>query len=353
MRHRGMVATLLELDADRCSTAVYAAPAPRVIAWEDLFKAFLDVPDLIDEAADEPLPGYGPITDEHAQRVASALGRSVHARLHDACMRSTQNARDVGLLLVQLASGEAAYETRLAALRDAAAAGDASGAAAVYHALLADVERLEPALEGLGLLPVEQRRIGSLGLRGADLARRVAMLLAASVMVLRRMSTGPGQAGMKRIATNRTSLRRYGTAHWLGQQPLRSLPDEAEQQVVAGEIAEIGWVERPDIPYSYVRLTDGAELRVHRRDIKLNGTVPGALIWIRGKVEVDGSGEKILVAHFEGPGSHAPVFWEDWLADEVRPAYDLYPRVIDANWELPPLGVQYCAGDLLSRLQED
>lgn len=346
-----MAATLVELEADRASTYVYAAPVGRTLAWQELFSRFEAIPLLIDEGAETPLPGYGPISDDHAARVASAVGRAVHARLHDAYMRPAGTAVAAGEALMRLASGEVSYEAALGALHEAALQGDAEAAAAVFENLLAAVGTWESQIEGVGLLPVQQRRIGNLGLRSTDLSRRLALLLAGCVLIMRRMSTGPGEAGMRRIAANRTTLRRYDTAQWQGLEPLHSRP-EGDNQVVTGEIASIGWVDRPEIPYSYVRLTDGAELRVHRRDIKLNGTVPGALIWVRGKVELDESGHKILVAHFEGPGNHAGDVWEDWLADETRPAYDLYPRVIDANWEFPPLRVQYSTGDLLSRLQE-
>ncbi len=351
MFHRGIAATVLELNADRESTAVYAAPSGRSLPWGELFTQFSRIPDLIDESVSEPLPGYGPISDEHAQRVASAVGRSVHARLHDAWMRPGGAPVDQGRLLMRLAAGEAAYEERLSGLREAALAGDSRAAATVFLALIDDVEALDQAIEGAGLLSVEERRIGNLGLRCSDLSRRSAMLAAATVLVMRRMSTGPGEAGMRRIAGNRTTLRRYDTAQWRGNLPLNVLPEE-EDQVVAGEIAATGWVERTSIPYSFLRLTDGAELRIHRKDIKQNGIVQGALIWIRGKIEIDESGDKVLIAHFEGPGNHAGAFWEDWLADEAREAYDLYPRVIDANWEFPALGVQYSAGDFISRLKE-
>ncbi|MCT0248122.1 hypothetical protein [Synechococcus sp. CS-205] len=351
MLHRGIAATVLQLSADKESTAVYAADPGRIIAWGELFSQFPRVPDVIDEGATEPLPGYGAITDEEAERVASALGRSAHARLHDAVMRPGATPVNPGRLLMLLGTAEASYDARLHDLRETARAGDLPAATAIFLELVHDVEKLDPVLEGAGLLPVADRRMGNLGLRCSDLARRHAMLLAGTVLVMRRLSTGPGEAGMRRIAGNRTTLRRYDTAQWQGGLPLSALP-EGEDQVVVGEIAEMGWVDRPLIPYSFLRLTDGSELRIHRRDIKQSGTVPGALVWIRGKVELDDNGEKVLVAHFEGPGSHADTVWEDWLADEARHAYDLYPRVIDGNWEFPSIGVQYSAGDLISRLQE-
>lgn len=347
--HKGIVSDRLELMAGRFISAAYAATSDDTIDWSPLFNEFNRVPTVVDERREDSLPGYGALDDGTALSVASSVSCGVHARLNHAFMHATGPEIDVGQRLSELGVIEAEYNRRLDALRTASLNQEGAQAESIYQDMIADVDTLDDLLLGVGLLRVADRRIGNLGLRCSDLARHFSMLIAGAIQVMRRLSTGPGAAGMKRIASNRQILRRYDTAQWEATVPLAGL-EEGSNQVVMGEIRETGWISRPDTPYSFLRLTDGAELRIHRRDIKQNGVIPGSITWVRGKVEVNSEGNKVLIAHFEGPGTHASSIWEDWLADEVRAAYDLYPRVIDANWEFPSLGVRYSGGDLISRV---
>jgi hypothetical protein len=53
---------------------------------------------------------------------------------------------------------------------------------------------------------------------------------------------------------------------------------------------------------------------------------------------------------FEGPGTHQKAIWEDWLAVLTRPAYDLYPETLDADWSLTTADGRIPPGDLMARL---
>jgi hypothetical protein len=81
------------------------------------------------------------------------------------------------------------------------------------------------------------------------------------------------------------------------------------------------------------------------------GIAAGRELWVRGKVEEE-DGTPVLVAEFEGPGTHAGAVWEDWTADEVRDSYDLWPLVVDMVAELPAPGRRGGAADLLARIAE-
>lgn len=347
--HRGIASDYFELLVSRKASEAFTADPDNIIDWQDINEQLRRVPEIVDESAEDPVPGYGALTDEQAYIVASIAAKSVHARLHYSANCAIEAENDIATSIFKVSACETSYADMLTKLHHAALEADHQQAIDLFYGWLDEIVVAEAAIKSVRLLRATDRKVANIGFRSADIVRRYAMLTAGIIQVVRRLSTSRGASGMKRIAENREQIRRYEIAQWLGGQSLADL-DLGENQVVMGEVAEMGWVNRPEIPYSFVRLSDGAELRIHRKDIKQSGVIPGSHIWVRGKVELAANDEKILVAHFEGPGSHASEYWEDWLADEVRNAYDLYPKVVDANWELPVNNLRYAAGDLISRV---
>jgi len=322
----------------------------------EIFDALTEAPDVADETPATSDDAYAqPLTDEpariYAGRIAlllAVLGQR-HFRLDPA--PSGMGIDDV--LFTELSIAEANYLTFLAELRDAARASDREAAADTFRTVLTwSQTTLMDLCERIGRLSDPLRGTGHLGLRVSELTRNAAMLAAGSLEVCRRCTTGPAAAGLRRLAENRDVLRRSQPNFWIARTDLPTDIEIGESVALVGLVESTGWSERPVKPYSFARLTNGLEVRVHHKDLKQNGITPRSHVWVNGKVEQfdDRIG---LVAHFEGPGTWASNMWEDWIANEIRIGFDRWPRVIEATAEFAHPLDQYGAHDGLSRIKAE
>jgi hypothetical protein len=221
----------------------------------------------------------------------------------------------------------------------------------VLHAVVEDGHGALAALcRSIGSLPAGERGHAARGLRVSRLARRSALLAAATLWLGWRVLSGLLRDGTTRIAANRPLLARSDPRLRMAARRLGRLA-EGERTAAVGRVVEVQWIERPDVPYSRATLAEADfEIRVHRRNMARLGVAPGGWLWARGKVEGGADGRPVLIAEFEGPGQHAGRVWEDWLADGVRAAYDLAPSVVFAEWELPGRDRPGAEADLRSRI---
>jgi hypothetical protein len=123
---------------------------------------------------------------------------------------------------------------------------------------------------------------------------------------------GPAASGLSRVPPNATTASLYGV------------------------IEETEWRELPEKPYAIARTSAGILLALPHKRFATRGVVPNMAFWAAGSVEQDFlDGEPALVIEAEGPGQHATSVFLDWIADEVRPAYDRFPGSLRLAAELP------------------
>jgi hypothetical protein len=287
------------------------------------------------------------VSDACARRMAIALATGLHAQFHRAFDAGGGAATPDGAAAL-LNTAERAYVTALAATRHAAQAGLPTIELRRLWAALSEpaTHPVSAVCAAVGALGPGDRAAGGLGLRASLLARRTAMLGAGVVDLHRRMLRPRLARGLAGIASRRATLWRarpevrVARSSLTGTRPL----DRVE---IVGRVRATGWVDRPEVPYSFARCDD-FEVRVHRRNLVAIGVGVGRHLWVRGKVETGGE-IPLVVAEFEGPGTHAGAIWEDWMADESRGAYDLWPQVIDLVGEFPRIGARGGMSDLAAR----
>lgn len=288
-----------------------------------------------DEPADHPL--------------AAMMGRAAAIALHTSCHAAYDAgdgaAAEAGALVM---AAERAHIEALARLRTAALAGAVTPALTeVWRGLTHPATHpLRAMCAAVGALDPGERARGALGVRASMAARRGAMLAAGCAHLHRRIATTRLRRGLPGIAGRRGTLWR-GRPRAHAARTHTSGVTEGDRVEYTGLVTATGWVDRPEVPYSYAT-TERCEVRVHRRDLLTTGVAVGAALWVRGKFEPD-DGAPVLVAEFEGPGTHAGAVWEDWLADQVRHTYDLYPLVIDMVAEFARLGVPGARAELAAR----
>lgn len=312
------------------------------------------IPDAVDEMPSpdqDSYPWEAPIDDDAALVLAAAPAIVVHLASQLAFRSGSDEPAAAGWdpgLAAAVAGAETEHLELLAEAWEAAETSDVELMRALYAHVLGSLVDLVELCAAVGALDADARRVAHLGLRTCAVARRRAMIAAALVQLLRRASTPRGAAGLRRITSGRGVATRHEPDLWTASTSIDGV-DEGDSTRFVGLVTETGWVDRPEIPYSFARTTGDVEVRVHHRDVQRSGLQTGSLLWVHGKVE-DLDGAPGIVAHFEGPGSHAGEVWEDFLADDVREAYDLYPNVVEAVWEFPVCTARNGAADLLGRI---
>ncbi len=323
---------------------------------DGIFDVLAEAPDVIDETAAASDDAYAqPLTDKQAKVYAGriALLLSVLGQRYFRLERVPSATDMDDALFTELSIAEANYLTYLHELRDAARTSDQEAAANTFRTVLTwSQTTLMDLCERIGRLSDPLRGIGHLGLRVSEVTRNAAMLAAGSLEVFRRCTTGPAASGLRRLAKSRDTLRRSQPNFWLARTDLPANIEIGESVALVGLVDSTGWSERPIKPYSFARLANGLEVRVHYKDLKQNGIAPRSYLWVNGKVEQFGD-QTGLVAHFEGPGTWASNVWEDWIADKIRVGFDRWPRVIEATAEFAHPLDQYGAHDGLSRINSE
>ena len=276
-----------------------------------------------------------------ALRLGRAFAQGIHVALHRAWLdgrRSKETSPRRGGIARLVANSERGYRNHLLASRSACRAERADRLSKLFEEVVDTAfDKLAPLTAHVACLSSEDLDKGALGMRVARLGRETAMLSGALVVLRARLSSNRTRGTTADIARSRKKLTRNeprlrAAARDLGQAAL------GDRVRVRGRIRETGWVPRPEKPYTRLHLEGTeTEIRPHYKNLTRLGVQAGMAVWAAGKVEsvLDG---KAVIVEFEGPGQHAMECWEDWLADEVRSAYDLYPEVLFMEWEYPPPG---------------
>jgi hypothetical protein len=291
--------------------------------------------------------------DALARMLARAVASAIHLGLatrYRAPGRGKATARALVAADRRCRAVERDYRRLLAAIQQRTVQGDGDG----LRAALEEIGRL--LSRNLAPLAVTVARLASstvpgaqrLTVRFAGLARRFAMLGAALVMLDWRLrQDGPAETATRRAARTRRQLARDlpSPAQWRAQ-VIR--PRSGQRVVLIGRVRRVAFYLRGQKPYSDVILTTGLTLRVPYKNVGRLGWRRDTSVWVRGKVKRAKGGVLVEVSR-QGPGTRDHVVWEDWLAVTARPAYDLYPETLDADWSLAAAGGRNPLGDVLSR----
>jgi hypothetical protein len=251
----------------------------------------------------------------------------------------------------KLADAERHYRRELARLRKNVADGRRAAVLDVLQnvadPLLRRLVDLAPSVSGSKSDAVDA---GRTAVRFGTLARRVAMLAAAAVLLDWRFRQGRAASGrMQHAARSRRVLVRKSKARALPRVRLDDLPD-GHTVVTTGRIDDLAFVKRPDKPFTRVVLKNGGgTIHVPFKNARRLGWQAGVAILVRAKIARK-DGQRVAEGMFEGPGTHQKAIWEDWLAVLTRPAYDLYPETLDADWSLTTADGRIPPGDLMARL---
>lgn len=287
-----------------------------------------------------------------ALRLARATAIGIHLR----CQGAFQDGREMrpqppGRPLIDgIARFDGSRTSRLRALRRTAMAGDfdvplglAAELTAEAHSEIAPLCKLAGRASGSG-----DPRSAEVALKASDIARRHAALVAGAILIdqrLRDRSKGKSTAGAARRASK---LRRTPLNPNAARRTLRP-SDKGKRLAVVAQLGQIEFIERPRKPYSGAVAGELGELRVPHKNMRRVGVAQGSWVVAIGKVKVDGR-DPLLEVEFEGPGQHSREFFEDWVFDIGRAAYDLYPGVLNMVWEFPDPKRRGGAADLYSRL---
>jgi hypothetical protein len=295
--------------------------------------------------------GAVPVAASHVypESLAMALARlaasAVHARVAIASRPSRQKSPKR-----KLADAERHYRRQLARLRVGVAAGRRT---AVLDVLEDSVDpflhRLIDLAPGVSGSKSGGPDIGKTAVRFGALARRVAMLAAAAVLLDWRFRQGRAAGGrVQDAARSRRELIRKPNVRTIPRIGLNELP-VGQTIVASGHIDQVAFVQRPDKPFTRVILKNsGGAVLVPFKNARRLGWQPGVAILVRAKV-AQKEGQRVAESMFEGPGTHQNTIWEDWLAVLTRPVYDLYPETLDADWSLTTADGRIPPGDLIAR----
>lgn len=293
--------------------------------------------------------------DPVSAHLAVSMARSTATCIHGACHRAFDGQAgalgdvDVATLLRQ---AEREHLAALGTTRQAAGAGELTPGLRDLWTRLCSPTGLTAyaACAAVGGLAPGARAEHAAGLRASLLARRTAMLGAGLANLHRRLMSPALRRGVMGIAGRRERLWRARPEVRLARRSMAGAAPLDRIELV-GRVRDTGWVDRPGIPYSFADCGE-FEIRVHRRNLAAVGVGVGRWLWARGKVESDGE-RPVLVTEMEGPGRHAGTVWEDWMADEVRGVYDLWPRVMDIAFEFPRIDRRGGVSDLAERTRQD
>jgi hypothetical protein len=188
----------------------------------------------------------------------------------------------------------------------------------------------------IGGQPDGTKRAHLAAIRVGALARRYAMLAAACLHLVFRLTNARKSSGLRQVAMNRERLRR-STSGWLAAQATFATAKVGTPARVIARTHSVSWVDEDDGYTSILISADAlAELRIPRLNAMRAGVAQGSWILAEGTIRESG-GQPFLEVGRVATAHHATEVWEDYLATQIRSAYDLHPRSLDLAWELPDL----------------
>lgn len=287
-----------------------------------------------------------PVVDEDevlSERTVTRLARlaavtvHAHASARYQAGRLAPMAEDPAFILRAIERAERRYAALLLDTRTAARSGRIERLVAVLEATL-DAARGDIAYAAIALAGKDTatRSTALAAIRLAHVTRRMAMLSAASLLLMFRLTTTAKAAGLRRVAESRRKVARPW-AEMLAAVPRVTGASIGDRVRLQAHCTDIAWVEEGD---GFTRITVDAgqvsELRLARRNAQRVGVAKGSLLYLAGTVAED-AGTTFLQVGLVPVATHSADIWEDYLISEVRPAYDLVPGSIDMLWELPDL----------------
>jgi hypothetical protein len=289
---------------------------------------------------------------DEALRIARATASGIHLR----CQCSYQDGREMRpqvprkKLIDDLERLDRRYVTNLRSLRRSTMGGRfdepltlAAEVTEAAHYEIAPLCKLAARAAAS-----DDDRAAGVALRASDLARRNAALVAGAIVIDKRLRDKRRRKSTAEAARRASKTRRTPLNPNAARKTLRT-SDKGKSLSMVAQLGRVQYVERPRKPYSDARIPGIGDLRVPHKNMRRAGVVGGSWVVAAGKVKV-ASGDKALEVEFEGPGQHRTEYFEDWMCDLARPAYDLYPSVLRMIWELPDPKVRGGGADLLSRI---
>ncbi len=282
------------------------------------------------------------LTAEGAQVFGTALATLAHITLQSAAHQSTNPGPGTSSR-----SATSGYLHRLSRLRDIAVDGEVDHVSDLLHELA--MEQMATLISAWETAPSASSTLVADGAKRVELAhtsRRVTALIAVCPLIQYRANSSRLRGSTGALAQRRTRLVRRASMR--GRSRFDHLPPLARTTVL-GRTSDVAFVDRPDRPYTRLRLTVDADLRVHFKNLLRCGLTRDLWVQGRAKVEPPDEGWPYAVCEFEGPSTESSGVWEDWLHEQVRDWYDMAPRSVDLVWDYPDPSRPHGAGDLLCR----
>jgi len=287
-----------------------------------------------------PVVAENPVLSESAiKKLARLAAVAVHTHIATRYQagRMAPVSEDPTYILRAIGRAEAQYAELLLDTRTAAKSGRVERLANVLAGCLnttsGDLAYASVALAGQRDGP---QSTGLAAVRVAHLCRRIAMLSAASLMLMFRLTNTVKAAGLRKVAKNRSRLARPW-AEMLTAVPQVVGATTGDQVRLLTRCVDIAWVDDGD---GFTRIIVDAgqvsELRLPRRNAQRAGLAKGSWLYLAGTLAED-AGTVFLQVGLLPISANASDIWEDYLISEARPAYDLVPGSIDMLWELPDL----------------
>ncbi len=185
--------------------------------------------------------------------------------------------------------------------------------------------------------------------RAGVIARRYAMLSAACLQLMFRLTNNRKAAGLRQVAERRGQLMPLDK-DMLAAITVVSNATPGSRLRLSARCESVSWVDVDD-GYTAIFVAAGqvTELRLARRNAMRAGVAEGSRLYAEGMLK-DDEGRIFLDIERLSTSTSAVDVWEDYLVTEVRSVYDLYPGSIDMSWEFPDLRRAGARNDLHGRL---
>ena len=280
---------------------------------------------------------------ELSERSVKKLAKLVAIAIHSHIATQYQAGRmapiteDPALVLRAISQAEARYRELLLRTRSAAKNGRILQLADAFTEGLESVSgTIVYAAIALAGQDDAAKSTNLAAVRVAHITRRMAMLCAATLLLMFRLTNASKASGLKQVAENRAQLARF-EAEMLAAVPSVNGIAVGDRVRLQARCDDIAWVDEGD---GYTRITVDAgqipELRLSRRNAQRAGLTRGSWLYLAGTLAED-AGVQFLQVGLRSVSSNAAAVWEDYLISETRSFFDLVPGSIDMLWELPDL----------------
>ena len=290
--------------------------------------------------SDLPVVAEDKVLSERAvKRLARLAAVAVHAHISARYQagRLSPMTEEPGFILRAVGRTEARYAELLLDTRTAAKSGRIERLGEAFSASI-DAVASDLAYAAFALAGQDDARksAGLAAIRVAHATRRMAMLSAAILMLMFRLTNSAKAAGLRQVAQNRAQLARPWAEMFAATTRVTDA-SVGERVRLQACCADITWVDSGN---GYTRITVDAgqvsELRLSRRNAQRAGLAKGSWMYLAGTLAED-AGVSFLQVDLVPISGNAADIWEDYLISETRSAYDLVPGSIDMLWELPDL----------------